>query len=402
MRRLPTVSLLIACAAIMLAINMGIRQTFGLYMKPISQDLDLDRQVFSFAMALMNLVWGVAGPFAGAAADKFGSLRVVLGGTAFYAGGLALMATASSGTQLALAGSLVGIGIAGTGFSAVFGAVARAASPERRASALGLVTMGSAIGQFMALPYAHVILEATDWSATLWIMAITAALIAPLGFALTSGDSSPHPSAHSDQRVGAALSEALRYPSFLLLTAGFFVCGFHLAGVGVHLPAFLADKGFGPSLGALALTIIGAANILGTWAFGRIGDIAPKHLTLAALYFARALIFLALIYLPLTETAVLIYAFLIGLLWLGTIPLTSGLIVTFFGPRWLSMLYGVVFFSHQVGSFMGAWLGGWFYDTTHSYDLLWWSSVAVGMLAALLHLPIREGPSPRLAAAPAE
>ncbi len=405
MRRMHPVWTLVLCAGAMLAINMGIRQTFGLYLKPISQDLDLDRQVFSLSMAILNLVWGVAAPFAGAVSDRFGALRVALAGTAFYIAGLVLMATAAGGSQLVLAGTLIGIGISGTGFTAVFGVIARAAPPDKRASALGLATMGSAIGQFVALPYAHVVLEATGWVTTLWIMAGTAALMVPLAFALSrSGEAGPHPSAHSEQRITSALAEALKYPSFLLLTAGFFVCGFHIAAVAVHLPAFLADKGFSPGLGAIALTIIGGANILGTYACGRIGDAMPKHLALALLYLARGVVFLGLLYLPLTETNVLIYAFLLGLLWLGTIPLTSGLIVTFFGPRWLSMLYGIVFFSHQLGSFMGAWMGGWLYDTTRSYDLLWWAAVAVAVLAAVLHLPIREHPAPRpaTAAAPAE
>jgi len=405
MRRMHPVWTLVLCAGAMLAINMGIRQTFGLYLKPISQDLDLDRQVFSLSMAILNLVWGLAAPFAGAVSDRFGALRVALAGTAFYIAGLLLMATAAGGSQIILAGTLIGLGISGTGFTAVFGVVARAAPPDKRASALGLTTMGSAIGQFVALPYADVILEATGWVTTLWIMAGTAALMIPLAFALsTSGEAGPHPSAHSEQRIASALGEALKYPSFLLLTAGFFVCGFHIAAVAIHLPAFLADKGLSPGLGAIALTVIGGANILGTYVCGRLGDAMPKHLTLAFLYLARGAVFLALLYLPLTETNVLIYAFLLGLLWLGTIPLTSGLVVTFFGPRWLSMLYGIVFFSHQLGSFMGAWIGGWLYDTTHSYDMLWWAAVAVALLAAALHFPIREEAAPRHApvATPAE
>jgi predicted MFS family arabinose efflux permease len=195
------------------------------------------------------------------------------------------------------------------------------------------------------------------------------------------------------------LNEALRYPSFLLLTAGFFVCGFHIAAVATHLPAFLTDKGFDSALGAEALMLVGLANILGTFLWGRIGEMIPKHIALALLYLGRCLVFLALIYLPLTRTGVLIYAFLLGVLWLGTIPLVNGLIVTFFGPRWLSTLYGIVFFSHQAGSFMGAWLGGWFYDRYHSYDLLWWASIAVGVFSAGLHIPIKDDPAPRLAGA---
>ena len=401
MRKMHPVWMLVLCAGTMLAINMGIRQAFGLYLKPISQDLGLDRQVFSMSMAILNLVWGLGAPFAGALSDRLGAVRVGLAGTALYVLGLASMASATGGNQLMVAGALVGLGMSGTGFAAVFGTVARAAPPEKRASALGLVTMGSAIGQFVALPYAHVLLDATGWAASLFILAGTAALMAPLAFQLgREGIGAPHSGWVSAQGFGSALREALRYPSFLLLTAGFFVCGFHIAAVAVHLPAFLADKGLGSGVGAIALTVVGGANILGTYAFGRIGDIMPKRLALTFLYLARGVLFIGLIYLPLTERSALAFSFLLGLLWLGTVPLTSGLIVTFFGPRWLSMLYGIVFFSHQTGSFAGAWLGGWFYDTYHSYDLLWWASVAVAALAAVLHLPIREQPAPRLAAAP--
>ncbi len=400
MRKVHPVWMLVLSAGTMLAINMGIRQAFGLYLKPIGQDLGLDRQVFSMSMAILNLVWGVAAPFAGAVSDRLGAVRVALGGTALYVLGLALMATAAGGNQLIVAGALIGLGIGGTGFTAVFGVIARAAPPEKRASALGLTTMGSAIGQFVSLPYTQAILDATGWVTSLFIMAGTAALMAPLAFLLgLGGAAAAHSGWVSAQGLGSALSEAVRYPSFLLLTAGFFVCGFHIAAVAVHLPAFLTDKGFGPGLGALALMTVGGANILGTYAFGRIGDIVPKHLALAFLYLARGAIFLALICLPLNEINVLIYSFLLGLLWLGTIPLTSGLIVTFFGPRWLSTLYGIVFLSHQAGSFMGAWLGGWFYDTFRSYNLLWWASFGVALLAAALHLPIREHPAPRLAGA---
>ncbi len=405
MRKLNPVWILVLCAGTMLAINMGIRQAFGLYLKPISQDLGLDRQVFSMAMAILNLVWGLGAPFAGALSDRLGAVRVALGGTAAYVAGLALMATATGGNQLIFAGALIGLGMSGTGFTAVFGVIARAAPSEKRASALGLTTMGSAIGQFVSLPYTHAILDATGWVTSLLVLAGTAALMAPLAIQLgREGNAAPHAGWVSTQGLESALREALRYPSFLLLTAGFFVCGFHIAAVAVHLPAFLADRGFGAGLGAIALTVVGGANILGTYAFGRIGDIVPKRLALAFIYLARAAIFIALIYLPLTESSVLIFSFLLGLLWLGTVPLTSGLVVTFFGPRWLSTLYGIVFLSHQLGSFTGAWLGGWFYDTYRSYDLLWLASVVIALLAAALHLPIRERPAPRLAAvaAPAE
>jgi predicted MFS family arabinose efflux permease len=403
MRRMHPVWILVLCAGTMLAINMGIRQTFGLYLKPISQDLNLDRQVFSLAMALLNLVWGAAAPFAGALSDRLGAVRVALCGAALYIMGLLLMATATGESQLILSGALIGLGVSGTGFTAVFGVIARAAPPEKRASALGMTTMGSAIGQFVSLPFAHVLIDASGWVTSLIIMAGTAALMVPLALSIGSAKATePRVSAAPEQGLRDALAEALQYPSFLLLTAGFFVCGFHIAAIAIHLPTFLADKGFDPGLGAIALTVVGAANILGTYLCGRIGEVMPKRIALTLLYLTRGLVFLALLYLPLSVTSVLIYSFILGLLWLGTIPLVNGLIVTFFGPRWLSTLYGIVFFSHQVGSFLGAWLGGWFYDKYHSYSLLWWASIAVAVLAAALHMPIREHPAPRLALAPAE
>lgn len=401
MRRVHPIWLIVLCGGTILALNMGIRQTFGLYLKPISVDLELERQVFAFSIALLNLVWGASAPFAGALSDKFGAFRVILGGTATYIAGLVLMATASGETEIVTAGFLLGLGVSGTGFTALFGVVARAAPPEKRGAALSLVTMGSAIGQFLALPYAHVLIDSTGWATSLLVMAGTAALMAPLGYAFatrTTVQSGEATSAIPEQGLGAALSEALKFPSFLLLTAGFFVCGFHIAAVAVHLPAFLTDKGFDPALGAIALTVVGAANIAGTWLCGRAGDIMPKRIALTLVYLARGFVFLAILYLPLTEAAVLVYAALLGLLWLGTIPLTSGLIVTFFGPRWLSTLYGIVFFSHQIGSFLGAWMGGWFFDTYQSYDMLWWLAVAASLLAALLHMLIDEEPSPRIAA----
>ncbi len=388
--RMHPVWTLVLCAAVMLAINMGIRQTFGLYLKPISQDLKLDRQVFSFAIALLNLTWGLAAPVAGALSDRFGVVRVALAGAAAYAGGLILMATAAGETQVVLSGALIGLGVAGTGFTAVFGVIARAAPPEKRASALGLTTMGSAIGQFASLPFVHLLIDTQGWATSLFVMAGAAMVMLPLAFTMRRTDANPVASSVVQQSLGEALWEAIRYPSFLLLTAGFFVCGFHIAAVAVHLPAFLVDKGFDARMGAVALTVIGGANIAGTYLWSRLGDIMPKRIALAALYLGRGVIFLCLLYLPLTEVNVLIYSAVLGFLWLGTIPLTTGLLVTFFGPRWLSTLYGVVFLSHQVGSFMGAWLGGWFYDHYKSYDLLWWASILVALLAAVLHLPIRE------------
>ncbi len=406
-KRIEPIWWIVIAAGTILAINMGIRQTFGLFLKPMTLDLGVSREVFGLAIALLNLLWGVGSPFAGALSDKFGAKWVVLSGALLYAAGLIIMATAGGEGGLVLSGMLIGLGVAGSGFTAVLGVVGRAAPPEKRALALSLTSMGSAIGQFIALPYVHVLISDAGWVIGLLVLAATAAVMAPLGFALASRPAGDAPVSLAlgarDQPLGAALREAFCHPSFLLLTLGFYVCGFQLAAVGVHLPAFLTDKHFDPSLGVIALTMIGLTNIAGTYFCGRAGEIMPKRVALTLIYLGRGLVFLGLLYLPLTETTVIILAMALGFLWLGTIPLTSGLIDTFFGPRWLSMLYGVVFFSHQLGGFMGAWLGGWLYDRYQSYDMLWWAAIAVSLMAALCHMPISERPAPRLAAlVPAE
>ncbi len=406
-KRIDPIWWIVLAAGTILAINMGIRQTFGLFLKPVTLDLGMSRQAFAFSIALLNLVWGLGSPFTGALSDKFGARWVLLGGAGFYVAGLIVMAMGGSQSAFSLSGVLIGLGVAGSGFTAVLGVVGRAAPPEKRALAISLTSMGSAIGQFAALPYTHVLISETGWVTSLLVLAGTAAVMAPLGFALGSGpDGGGRPAAAApiaEQRMGAALGEAFKHPSFILLTAGFYVCGFQLAAVGVHLPAFLTDQGFDASLGVIALTVIGLTNIAGTYVWGRAGDFMPKRVALTLIYLGRGLVFLGLLYFPLTETSVIAYAAILGFLWLGTIPLTSGLIVTFFGPRWLSMLYGIVFVSHQVGGFMGAWLGGWLYDKYQSYDLLWWAAIAVSLMAAALHLPIGERPSPRRAMlAPAE
>ena len=401
---------IVLAAAAILAINMGIRQTFGLFLTPITRDLNLSRESFALAIALLNLLWGAGSPFAGALSDRFGARWVVLGGTVLYTAGLIIMATSGGEAGLIISGMLIGLGVAGTGFTAVFGVIGRAAPPEKRNLALSLVSMGSAVGQFAALPYAHVLMGEAGWIMTLFLLAATAAVMAPLGLAMVGGGNSQSTAAQASQAATAdsqtwreAVGEAFRHPSFILLTLGFYVCGFQLAAVVVHLPAFLVDRGFDISLGVIALTVVGLTNIAGTYFCGRAGEIMPMRLALTLIYLGRGAVFLGLLYFPLTQGTVIASAAILGFLWLGTVPLTSALIVTFFGPRWLSMLYGIVFFSHQVGGFMGAWLGGWFYDHYQSYDMLWWASIAVSLLAALCHLPISERPAPRLAAmAPAE
>lgn len=398
-RRIHPAWWIVIAGATILALNMGIRQTFGLFLPPITRDLGVSREAFALSIALINLIWGAGSPFAGALSDKYGAKWVVLGGTVFYILGLVVMANSAGPDGLLLSGVLIGLGVSGSGFTAVFGVIARAVPPEKRTLALSIASMGSAVGQFLALPYAHVLLTDTGWVMTLLILAGTAAIMAPLGFMMSAslkGEGTAPPPAIDTQAIGPALREAMTYPSFILLTLGFFVCGFQIAAVATHLPAFVGDKGFDPSLGVVALTVVGLTNIAGTYLCGRAGEIMPKKVALTLIYLLRAVVFIGLLYLPLSEWLIIAMAAALGFLWLGTIPLTSGLIVTFFGPRWLSMLYGIVFFSHQIGSFLGAWLGGLVFDVYRSYDMLWWMSVAVSLMAALCHLPIREAASPRL------
>jgi predicted MFS family arabinose efflux permease len=392
----PLLWIIVLAASLVLAINMGIRQSFGLFLNPISMDLGLGREAFGLSMALANLMWGFTAPAFGGFADKYGAGRVLTVGALLYAAGLLIMANASGEASLLTAGVLIGLGVSGTGFTAVLGVVGRAAPEESRAKALGLASMGSAIGQFAALPYAHVLIDSYGWSFSLVILALTAAMMAPLGWTLASGAgreakgraASAAPT--GQQTIRAALGEAMPDRDFRLLSIGFFVCGFHIAFVATHLPAYVTDQGFSAETGMLALMIIGIGNIAGTYIFGQLGGRFEKRHLLVFLYGARAVVFLAFVLLPMTYYSLLIYSALLGLLWLATVPLTSGLVADMFGPRWMSMLFGITFLSHQIGSFLGAWLGGYLYDIFQSYDIMWWISIALGVLSALVHGFIRQ------------
>lgn len=390
--------LVMAAAGTILALNMGIRQTFGLYLDPLSQELGLGREVFALAMGLQNLLWGITAPFAGAVADKYGCGKVVAAGAAIYIAGLVMMAGASGEASLIASGVLLGFGISATGFTAVLGAVGRAAPPEKRSSALATTSAAGSLGMFAALPFAHLLIGSIGWVASILAMTVAAAAIVPLAWGVAGRPQSR--AAGIEQTVGGAFREALANKGFLLLTAGFFVCGFHVVFVATHLPAFLADRSFEPWVAVSALTLIGLANIIGSFASGRLSRIFQQRVILTWLYLARSVVFLGFLYLPLTETSVLLLSFVLGLLWLSTIPLTSGLIATMFGPRWMSMLFGLVFFAHQIGSFLGAWLGGYVYDAYQSYEAMWWLSVGLGVLAAMFHWPIREAPVPRIGTEP--
>ena len=391
---IPVWAIILAAGAIV-GMAMGLRQVMGLYLKPMTTELGIGREAFSTAMAVANLVWGVAAVASGAISDKFGAGRVIAGGAICTMLGLYLMYSATTGMDLLISGILLGIGVSGTGITALVGAVGRAVPADKRTQAIASLGMAGGIGGFIAFPYAHLLIETLGWKSSLLVLLATAAAMIPLARVLANA---PQPAASTakPQTLREAFAEAFAYPSFWLLTAGFFVCGFHVAFYSVHLPAFVADKGLQPWVGVWALTLVGTANIVGTYIAGQSGKYVEKRVGLSLIYFGRVFIFLGLLYLPMTPTTVIGLSVLLGFLWLSTVPLTSGLVGLFFGTTWMSMLFGFVFFSHQLGSFSGLWLAGRLYDTTKSYDTMWWISIALGLFAAAIHWPIKERPVARL------
>lgn len=392
--RFPLWAIVLAGATVA-GIGMGLRQIMGLYLKPVTEHLGIGREAFSLAIALANIVWGVAAPFVGAASDKYGAGMVLAFGATCTAIGLGLMVVGTTDIHLLISGVFMGFGVAGAGLTAMVGAIGRAAPPEKRTQAISALGIGSGIGVFLALPYAHFLIELWGWQASLTTMALTAFMMLPL--ALIIGGTPPaSTSTARPQSLKEALQEAFKHPSFLLLVAGFYVCGFQVAFYGLHLPAYVADKGFSNEVAVLALTMVGLGNLVGTWAAGQSAKYFPKQYTLAFIYLGRCVVFLCFLYLPITPTLVVVLSACLGLLWLSTVPLTSSLVATFFGPVWMTMLFGIVFLSHQVGSFTGVWLAGKVFDTTKSYDMMWWLSIGLGVFAALVHWPISQEPVERL------
>jgi predicted MFS family arabinose efflux permease len=384
-------------AGLIVGIAMGLRQVMGLYLPPVTAALGIGVEPFSTSMAVANLIWGIGAVFAGMIADRYGAGRVVVAGTIATIAGFYVMYAARTPLDLMLSGVLFGIGISGTGITSLVGAAGRAAPPDKRTAAIASLGMASGIGGFVAFPYTHLLMDLTGWQTSLLLLAGTMVLVLPLAWPL-SGKPTPS-SLVDDQTLGQAFKEAFTHPSYLLLVIGFFVCGFHVAFYGIHLPRFVADQGLDASVGVWALTAVGLANLVGTYIAGQSGRFIEKRQGLSLIYFGRCFVFLGLLFLPITGLTIIGLSILLGLLWLSTVPLTSALVATFFGTRWMSMLFGVVFLSHQVGSFAGLVLAGTLYDLTKSYDKMWWISIALGLFAAAVHWPIQERPVPRLAAA---
>jgi MFS family permease len=400
----------VICGAAILTIGIGARQSFGIFQKPIAADLKVGRELWSFANALALLLMGAFSPFLGNLADRFGTARTVAAGGVFYVAGMFTTAFATTGVVLTLGNVICGIGMAAAGFGPIFGAISRQTPPEKRSVALGVATAGGSIGQFAIVPFASLLQHWLDnWHTTMSILAVVSVAMVPLALGLREPRAAARRGLVMPLGSRAALQEAFATQGFWLLTVGFFVCGFHVTFIGLHLPAYISDKAVGMSvfghtvsaleLGGWAIGLVGLFNLAGSLIWGWLGGRYPKKDMLALLYALRAAAFVMFLTLPLSWVSVLAFAASLGFLWLGTVPLTSGLVGYMFGSAHLSMLWGIVFFGHQLGSFLGGWGAGRIYDLQGDYGLMWWISVALGVVAALLHWRIREQPVTRLAIA---
>ena len=385
--RTPTVVLV--CGSAILALGMGLRHGFGLFLQPISADMHWNRETFALALAVQNLAWGATQPFAGMLADKYGTGRVVLGGALLYVLGLFWMAHPTTPLTFVLAaGVLIGIGLSGVTFSVIAGVLGRAYPPEKRSMVLGISAAAGSFGQFALVPGTQFLLSSLGWVGALMVLGGVGVLMVPLAAALVERRGAQH---HAfAQSASQAMREALGHRGYVLLTIGFFVCGFQVVFIGVHLPAYLADHGMPAYVAVTALALVGLFNVIGTYTTGWLGSRMPKRYILSFIYFGRAVVIALFVWLPLTQLSVYLFAMAIGVLWLSTVPPTNGIVAQVFGVRYLAMLAGFTFLSHQIGSFLGAWLGGVLYDTTGSYDMVWYLSIALGVVAGLINLPIDE------------
>ena len=388
------------CGAMIVTLSMGIRHGFGLWLQPITMERGWSRETFALAIAVQNLTWGIAGPFAGGLADRFGAFRVLIGGAIFYALGLVLMALSTSGLAFnGSAGVLLGMAQAGCTYAVVYGVIGRNVAADKRSWAMGVTAAAGSFGQFLMVPVENWLIGGFGWQQALFALGCLSLAIIPLAWGLKEPAFAK--AVGVQQSMGAALREAFGYPSFRWLMAGYFVCGFQVVFIGVHMPSYLKDHGLTPNVATTALALIGLFNVFGTYAAGSLGQHFPKRYLLSAIYALRSVAIVAFLLAPLTPWSVYLFSAVMGFLWLSTVPLTSGLVANIFGVQYLSMLGGFVFLSHQIGSFLGVWLGGKLYDTTGSYDVVWWISVALGVFAAIANLPVKEGAIVRTQAVPA-
>ena len=387
----------IVAACLIALIGFGTRSSFGLYLDPMTVAKGWPRETFALAMAIQNLLWGIGVPVAGAIADRYGPGLVIALGAVIYGMGVAGMAVSDSGLALHLSGGLlVGLGVAFTSFSLALAAIARVVSPERRSFALGFGTAAGSLGQVLFSPFSQALISSYGWYDSLVVVSFITLIMIPLAFTLPGTGRAPG-EPPSDQTIGEALGEAMTHRGYVLLTVGFFVCGFHVAFMTVHFPAYVTDLGLPPHVGAYALSIVGLFNIAGSFLSGIVGQRFSKKTSLSVIYFARAVTIAALLMAPVSETTIYLFATVMGLLWLSTVPLTTAIVAQIFGLKFMATLFGVVFLSHQIGSFLGVWLGGLLYDRTGSYDMMWWAGIFFGVFAAIVHWPIDEKPLPRLA-----
>lgn len=380
------------CGSMVITLSMGFRQVFGLFLLPVTSDLGISRETFGLIIGLQNLVWGLAQPMAGLLADKFGVGRTVAVGGLLYLTGLGLSALSEGPDTFGLTvGVLVGLAQSGTAFAVVLGGIGRAAPPERRSLALGVAVTAGSIGMFTLVPFTQGLISVVEWRSALMVLAGGAVLVPILALGLRE-PRLPMEAASDSLPVREVLLVAVRHPGFWMLNAGFAACGFQLAFLATHLPSVLSDAGLGTSAGAAALALIGFSNIIGTYMCGLLGGWYRKKKVLAVLYLARTVLFVLFLSMPPSQTSAMLFAIAIGLIWTGTVPLTSGLVSDVFGPRYLGLLFGVVYLGHQLGAFAGAWAGGFAFDRTGSYVLVWFGAIAMGLFAALLHWPIRDRP----------
>jgi predicted MFS family arabinose efflux permease len=390
----------LACGGAIVTLSMGIRHGFGLWLQPITMERGWTRETFAFAIAIQNLAWGLSGPVAGMLADRFGAFRVLLGGSVLYAAGLVLMALATSGLAFTgSAGLLLGMAQSGTTYAVIYGVIARNVAPEKRSWAMGVAAAAGSFGQFLMVPMESWLISHWGWQDALFVLGCAALAIVPL--ALGMREPVQAAAAGPRQSVGAAVREAFAYPSFALLMAGYFVCGFQVVFIGVHMPSYLRDHGLPPQVATTALALIGLFNVIGTYGAGVLGQRMAKRHILAGIYLLRSVVIVLFLWAPLTPWSVYLFAATMGVLWLSTVPPTNAIVAQIFGVQYMGMLGGFVFLGHQLGSFMGVWLGGKLYDSTGSYDVVWWIAVALGVFAALINLPVRESAIPRPQAVPA-